>query len=327
MAQGIYEDANIHKFVPFYEWETNEYHSKYLNVNSEGVRKTWNPENIKGKNQITVYVFGGSTILGAGARDNYTIPSYLSKKLNKVGNNNYIVSNYGGDAYTFPQEIIRLIVLLNKAHRPRYVIFYDGVNDVYAAYQSGVPGSIQNVKQMAHQLESKPPRLFWEWMCYKLRHNIMLVRGALKLKNILSHLNKPEVYETYEEASTYDDNQLKMLSQKIADSYLVWKDMLDYLSKSYNFQYYCFWQPVIYTEDKIFPGDALGDARLNDKSLAKLYKNTNLFLKEKSVSHFWNISNILSERTGPCYYDICHITESGNDMVAEKIYKTLNLLK
>lgn len=313
------DEISFFKFAPFYHWETKEYHGKYVNINSDGMRKTWNPENKSAQVMDSIYVFGGSTIMGT-SRDYYTIPSYLSKKLNKT-KNNYMVYNCAGDAYTFPQEVIRLIVLLNKGHRPRYVIFYDGVNDVYAAYQSGIPGSIQNLKDISHIFQSSRPRLFWEWVCSRIRDKCMLINGLNKLKKEIVALYRPEVSKFDEAAASYDDNHLKILSNNIIESYIRWKDMVDNLSKAYNFDYYCFWQPVIYTEEKVFPIDSKGDPRLNDKSLAKLYKYTNASLGDKSIHHFWNISNVLRDKTSACYIDWCHITEEGNDMVAEKIFK------
>lgn len=109
-------------YEPYVAWKGQEYHGKYINIDSQGVRKTWNPKDLHGKENGIIYVFGGSTVFGFGARDDYTIPSHLSKILNNK-NYNFIVYNYGRDAYVFTQELIRLILLLRDGGRPDYVIF------------------------------------------------------------------------------------------------------------------------------------------------------------------------------------------------------------
>ncbi len=47
----------------------------------------------------------------------------------------------------YPNDV-RLVLLLREGHRPDYVIFYDGANDVYAAYQAGRAGAVQNTDRM-----------------------------------------------------------------------------------------------------------------------------------------------------------------------------------
>ena len=59
----FYED-----YVQYLGWDRKEYHGKYINVDSEGRRKTWNPEKNDEENPKILYVFGGSTTWGTGAR-------------------------------------------------------------------------------------------------------------------------------------------------------------------------------------------------------------------------------------------------------------------
>jgi len=157
-AKPYFEELNElpSDYEQFLGWDRREYHGEYINVDSKGVRRTWNPEHSNRQALSTLYMFGGSTLWGTGARDEYTIPSYLSKLLDK-NNQNFIVYNYGETGYISTQEIIHLILLLKEGYRPDYVIFYDGINDVYGAYQSGIPGTPHNVLIFREKLGAASP--------------------------------------------------------------------------------------------------------------------------------------------------------------------------
>ena len=119
--------------------------------------------------------------------------------------------------------------------------------------------------------------------------------------------------------SSYDEDKIKILSTKIVRDYSISMQILDQLAKIYNFRYICFWQPVIFTETKVNPEDALGDPRLNDKALGKLFQFTNTLLNDKSLTNFYNLSDALSGRTERVYVDFVHLTEGGNEVVAKRI--------
>jgi hypothetical protein len=316
----LWEVWRNNDFKPFIMWQSKEYHGKFINMNSNGMRNTWKSNNSNGKVRETIYMFGGSTMWGEGARDDYTIPSYLSKILHN-NNDNFIVYNYGEDAYTFPQEIIRLIILLKDGHRPSYVIFYDGANDVYSAYQSGVPGLISNTNLIKEKLQSSPARLLMKNTIDTFKRRCMMYQSLVKVKNLLYYK------KSIRESIIYDDDQHKLLAHKIIEEYVRWQNTLEYLAKMYNFKYICFWQPVIYTEDKVLREDAYGDPMLQNNSLASIHKYTNYYLKEKSIAHFWNISNVLRDRKIAYYIDTCHIIEEGNKDVAWEIYRVLKEYK
>ena len=71
-------------------------------------------------------MFGGSACWGYGARDDYTMPSELSRRLN-AATPHFHVYNYGEPGYTFTQGVLSLITRLQAGARPDYVIFYDGL--------------------------------------------------------------------------------------------------------------------------------------------------------------------------------------------------------
>jgi hypothetical protein len=74
-----------------------------------------------------------------GARDNYTIPSWLEKLLDTTP---YCadITNFGQDGYVNTQEFLLLQEQLRATDVPDIVIFYDGINDTQAAVLEGEAG-------------------------------------------------------------------------------------------------------------------------------------------------------------------------------------------
>lgn len=310
-------ESSVINYKQFLGWGRKEYSGEYVNINSQGARITWNPVFSHGKPPNTVYVFGGSTIWGTGVRDDYTIPSCLSKLFNRDGYD-FVVYNYGESGYTFTQEIIHLILLLRDGHKPDYVLFYDGVNDVYGAYQSGVAGTTQNFSEIGKKLfQSQTPIQQILIGVYDIVDNYsMIYRTIMKIPAVFSpQLNFQEV------ASGYNDQELQQLADGVVDYYAQSLNLLDHLAQTYGFKYACFWQPVIFTENKLTDEETTIEPRLEDKALCGIYKNTNNALMATAPPHFFNISDALRDRQNTYYTDFCHLSEEGNEVVAAKIFE------
>ena len=94
-------------FDPLVGWRPKKIQGQYVNVDADGIRKTWNSslDSQNGK-VVKIFMFGGSALWGAGARDEFTIPSLLSKLLNSDSEKiRYEVTNYGQSGYVSLQEI------------------------------------------------------------------------------------------------------------------------------------------------------------------------------------------------------------------------------
>ena len=182
---------------------------------------------------ITVFVFGGSAAWGYGARDNYTIPSQLSYRLN-AQDPHYRVYNYAEPGYTFTQGLFYLITRLRDGARPNFVIFYDGFNDVYGSYQSGKPGTLHNIGQLREKLEEKPRQLYWQAVKDWFQENIFLYS-----KVFCRFFQQPEK-RFREVGAGFTDEQLKTLAAGTVQYYAQSLALLDHLSQAYGFKYVCF---------------------------------------------------------------------------------------
>ena len=306
------------QYEPYYGWSLKPFTGEHVNIDSAGLRKTWNRDFDQGVTPDTIYIFGGSTIWGGGSRDDYSIPSYLSKFLNEKGYRVH-VKNYGVTGHVFTQEVVRLMMLLREGHRPDHVIFYDGTNDVYSAFQSGVAGTFQNVARTRERLAHKTG---WNEVrtsiTKPLREHSWIYRGVRKLVAMV--WPRPAPHET---AEYYSPEKLNHLADNICKAYWQSMDLLDHLARQYDFKYICFWQPVAFLEKELNPEESASDNRLADSALAELFQNTNELMATSAEARFFNITNIFSARNTTYYVDFCHLSEEGNEVVARSISNIL----
>ena len=346
------EDVYIEKFYQGKEWaqelfretdRSKEYHQylgwisfpsrgKYVNVDAEAGRKTWNPENLP-QDATKIFFFGGSAAWGYGSRDDYTVPSHLSRLLNS-DQPLFRVYNYGEPAYTFTQGLLYLILKLREGYRPQYVIFYDGYNDIFGSYQSGRAGTVHNRDRTSHKLRAKAGQLHWEAIKDWCRENIFLYNkiyykiyllfhpeARYTFYNIYGQFNPEE--RVWQVGTRSSDQELQALAADTVQYYAQSLKVLVHLSKTYNFKFLCFWQPVLFTDPKVLPQEYKIDSRLEDQMLGKLYRFTNQDLSRLSLPHFYNLADVMSGRTKPLYMDTVHLMEEGNALVAEHIYQVV----
>lgn len=309
-----HRDQIYHQYLT---WRSKPVQGQFVNIDRDAGRKTWNPPNLTSE-AITIFLFGGSAAWGYGARDDHTIASRLSQLLN-ARNPRFRVFNYGEPAYTFTQGVFYLITKLREGLRPDYVIFYDGFNDVYGAYQSGKAGTLHNVAQMREKLESRPRQLYWKAVTEWFTENIYLYNKVVN--KLYVHLYPVERYR--EVGAKLTDQELKALAAELVQYYVESLELLDRLSQAYGFKYACFWQPALFTEPKVLPQETKIDVRLGDKQFGQLYRYANQNLARRQLPHFHNLSGVVSQRTKPCYLDLVHMTEEGYGQVAARLEKIL----
>jgi hypothetical protein len=300
------------QYEQFIGWRRTEYHGTYTNVTVERMRKTWAPEKPLSSAPQRVYLFGGSTFWGDGVRDEYTIPSLLAKKFYDRGLD-FQTYNYGEGAYRFNQEIIQLIVLLHDGHRPDYVIFYDGVNDVVSAFLSKIPGAVYNLLDTRQRLKEKTGgQMIWEGAGLIVKKHSMIYRTITSF-----FLTK----SFWASRPSYTDAELSFLAQGIVDEYVKSMDLLDKLAKAYGFRYICFWQPNILLEEIQNPEIVKRLPWLHDKQFVACNRNCYSLLVKQKLPGFFDITKVLIGNEVMSYIDFCHLSEHGNELVSEQIYQ------
>ena len=147
---------------------------RFINTDGNGLRKTIN--NCANGKPMKIFVFGGSTVWG-GIGDANTLPSLISKKLCEKGINADI-TNFGQSGYENTKEIIRLELELRKGNIPDTVIFYDGVNEVYSAFQNGYAGAPQNLENRKAEFNKKDKLNLRGYIFYS--DTMTIIRGISK---------------------------------------------------------------------------------------------------------------------------------------------------
>ena len=234
---GLREPRNELQWEPYTYWRRQPFSGSYVNIDDNGRRHTWN---LPAHQPVNIYMFGGSTLWGIGARDDYTIPSFLSKMLTQAFPERIRVTNYGTTGFVNTQEMILLIRELQRGCRPQIVIFYDGYNDTFSAFQNriaGIPLNEDNRVAEFNILQSSRTR--------------DLFLAALKRSNIYNIIR--DIYK-----KSFEPKQLQQLPSspsKMENKLIV--DVLNYYTTNNNiieaiggkmqFSPVFYWQPTPYT--------------------------------------------------------------------------------
>lgn len=244
---------------------------------------------------------------GHPARDNYTLPSSLSRHLCKSGYG-VEVTNFAQIAYLNNQEMIQLILELKRGNIPDIVIFYDGVNDVFTAYQNNLAGVPQNIAN--RKIE------------FNLRERFNIINPIIKKSNFILLTNKILMIlfgfrGIYYPTLTPIANK-ESLSSEVIDGYFSNIDIIKSLEDNYHFRAFFFWQPLVYTKNKT--------SETEDKIISREGEEVKDFfelvyskIKTKKDDHFYDISDIFDDIDETLYADFAHISEESNELVARKI--------
>lgn len=275
-----YDRASELRWSPYVYWRRAPFAGEVINVDDNGRRRTWNPDETAGVPRI--WTFGGSTMWGEGARDDFTIASLLSKDLNDAG----VVAhceNFGEKGYVSTQSLLALYLELRKGNVPDVAVFYEGFNDVWSAFQNELSG--YTIQERRRGLDYRPP-----------------VEDAV-------------------------------LIEELAAVYLENVRLLRTLADHYDFEVLCYLQPVSVVDKPLTDAER----RTIEKYAQRLsippelrefvraaYRRIRAGMSPETMQ---DLSSIFGSTETDLYIDICHITEEGNEVVAERIaHDVLSLL-
>ena len=118
-------------FVPYLGHRSTPFEGDFINISKEGIRRTVElPEYAESLGDVTIHFYGGSTLWGFGARDEYTIPSFASQILQGDYAVDAQVTNFGEIGYNSFNDKTVFDVQILKGNIPNIAIFYQGYNDI-----------------------------------------------------------------------------------------------------------------------------------------------------------------------------------------------------
>lgn len=292
-------------------------HHPYLDSTMKH-RETKNPCEIEGEEMLKVYMYGGSTMFGAGVHPPETIPSYYANILCKEGIN-VKVKNMGQLGYNSSQEVLKFILGVKEEDVPDIAIFYGGVNDMNSKIPIGYPGIFTTKEIFKYHIQKRESRGYFpntiEWIGRKM--------VELGLKEISFPDEDLDIdYFDYPEGNYSQDKVLKVYAQNV--------EMVKNIENVYDFTSFFYWQPDITTK-KVLSKEEKAIMEDEDwQGMADIYSSfhgpASFFLDDNDK--VTDLREIFDDYEKTVFSDDCHKYPEGNKIIAERMAKdTLEYLK
>lgn len=296
-------------FEPYVHFRRDPIETKYVNVDKSGLRRTIKNPNADAKK---VFVLGGSTVWGTGASDDLTIPSAMQSSLGS----GFDVYNFGETGYVSAQELNQLLKALADGNLPDYVIFYDGNNDGYAGgYSPAIPRDPQKLRMdaQARQRADKDAfyRLVRDWFEPSNYSRLLWRVKASRIKNWEGSISGQEA-ERAKQVIAYYEAHIRQVKA---------------LGKEYGFKAYFFWQPNMFNPFR----SAVGYERAILETASpvfietqrQVYYEAKRALAGREQEGVFFVGDLFNDVSEPVYLDWSHTTMKGNQIVADRIVKTI----
>jgi lysophospholipase L1-like esterase len=318
------------QWKPYVYWRREPFRGEYINVDNDGIRLTTaaKPRPPASGTPVKIFMFGGSTLWGTGARDTYTIPSILQKELQDRGAACEVI-NFAEGGYVSTQEVITLLLQLQRGHVPDVVVFYDGVNDTYSAYQQNVAGWPQNEFNRVREFNLSNPektRQRRQMVVQDVASGLATVR---LLKGLLRRSGVRSQSVAAPQPSTSPAWESESLPRDVLTTYLGNIELVKALSEHYRFKYLFYWQPTIFQKTNLtdYERGQRDEVRGFEPFFQKTYDVVRQSgIAEKKEHSFHDLSLIFADMREPVYVDWHHLGESGNAIIARRMAKDVQAI-
>lgn len=310
-----YHDSKDMVWAPYLYWRRPSFDGEHVRVADNGRRYTWAPvdESHDSAEATQVFVFGGSTTWGAGARDEFTIPSLLAKQMHAAGIA-VRVHNFGESGYVNTQSVISLMLELQRGNVPDVVVFYSGANDLFAALQAGHAGEPQNEDNRRLEFNSS-----------KRRTRL----AALTLQRTFSGIDRLASWLRRGDAEARFTDDVPRLASEALNVYLGNLRIVQALSERFGFEALYYWQPSVFSKAR---RTAFEDSlvALRPEAEGELFRQASALVARApelaAIENFSDLSNAFGNRPDPVFDDFIHISEAGNAVIASAMSSELRAL-
>ncbi len=296
------EHSEAVDYAPYVIWRHVPQSGAAINVDENGVRLT--PGAVCESGSYRVFVFGGSTVWGLGAPDWATIPAFLQTALDAALDQPVCVVNYGDMGYVTAQEVVRLSLELQAGNIPSAAVFFDGLNDVYAAFQSGTAGMHQNQQAIAARFDAPAPDAL----------TLVIQQSALYRMLALYAIPQGDQSITYESLGVDSETLAGAVAQHHAEQ----RAFAARLAESYGFDLFWFWQPMITTTNKPLTDYETRTRDGLDTALITLYRETHTQISGADADLI-DLSRVLDAVEGELWIDSAHVIPEANTVIADAI--------
>lgn len=315
-----------------------EFHGRYFNVDRNQptgltYRRTVRSSASDNDKKI-VLVLGGSTVYCSEVPDEHTLPSELSRFLNKAGASSYTVLNAGVASANSLQDVERLALELERGLRPAIVLAYTGVNDALQGVYFGDPDGVmfEHSKRPAQiSQENSLKDAIKSFLPEKLVGLIRQVRTVVTLKNIYGEIKQRQLYDTPRKVPAHMDESVKLndLGARTARNYLSNMRKAQELAGKYSFRFMVVLQPHIYSARYLNRTADLSTAGVAEarrlpeiqRAFNAAYPELRLAIQNLSSNgvEAFDLSDALANKTQEVFLDSHHINSVGNKQIAERL--------
>jgi len=304
-------------YASYVGWREVPFSGQTVNVGADQRRRTPDSGDCGGSVK-TIWMFGGSTMLGTGSPDWETIPSNLARLLETSGAPACVV-NFGQTGWRNSQELIELLQELKRnARRPDLVVFYDGYNDGYAFYQSGKIDVHMNYDIVRKQLERASERRIGSLLleAFTRSNTGQLLTGAARRQTTIFG---------YASADSRPPNEAEA-KLDLEIGYLRNLDVVRALAEQYRFRYAFFWQPVIFAGHKQLTAEEERIRRFFSTGIYEAdaqYRQMATLLRSGTIPHLFDLSDVFDAKRETVYIDYVHVGPEGNRLIALRMRDVL----
>lgn len=285
------------RWLPYSYWTVEPFDGAYINVDQSGRRYT--PSYLEDPEAPSIYFFGGSTLWGLGARDAYAIPAQVGQLLAERDYPAHVES-YAQTGYVSWQDLLLFQAQLALDNAPNLAVFYQGFNDVYAAYLQGGAG-------------------------LTLRENLRV--NDVELGRLLRS-GQPVLRPFDADISDYDWSLVTRgtaAPRAIAERWLANRRLIRAAAGEHGVRVLFVWQPALFAKAARTDGEQqiIDDIERQEPGFIDLYREVVRIVREELASDSTADTMFLTGAFGDVregvFFDRVHITEIGNLVVAESL--------
>jgi lysophospholipase L1-like esterase len=300
---------------PYVEWWQRPFRGEFVTIDERGLRPTPGEADAD-EDTIRILCFGGSTMMGMGARDEHTIPAVLARRLAEIGHS-VAVTNLGQLGHNSTQETITLQQLLKTGARIDVAVFYDGINEMACAEQTGRADGLFNEARR---------RAEFNLLLADRRRDLVVAalmaaapRTLRRLRQLIGLALHGPMPSPPADLSQID---IAGLAREVVAAYIQNLRLIRMLAGEYGFCPIFFWQPVITTKilktadeerwERDYTHDPASRARLYTAIVGERRSCIELMAAADAV----DLSALFDAWTEPVYVDLYHLSEAGNAAAA-----------
>jgi lysophospholipase L1-like esterase len=283
------------KYYDHITWRRDDFNGETITIKN-GYRMNSANENFTLNKDI--WVFGGSTTWGTGSDDENTVPSLIEKLTN------ISTLNLGETGYNTTQELNLLLKELVK-HKPKKIIFYDGVNDVGKC--------MKNLNYFSTGQEIVLQSLF-QSMSSESYSKKLIIAPLKILEKVKKFFQKNQNTEL-----TYNCDTDVSKAEEIAKTFVNNWISVELIAKKNNIKFIPILQPTIFTStsNKDYLSTNYDELKKQYEILYELIKKE---LKKEDFKYL-NLENSLNKAEN-YFIDFCHLSPNGNMKIASEIVKS-----